>query len=203
MEDRPTSPEDEEFQRLIRFTKASAEEAAGVPPTESQGAATAGGSVRGHVHNLVDLSAEMVGVLVAIGRVVKERWAATTVDAVSRARTWQPSAAAARAGAGLGVVFDPVPAGGTTTTRVSIVNEGAIPAAMTLRCTDLSGGGVGRIPATAVTVEPRQVDVPPKGAVAVVLTIAVPSGTRPGLYAGVLQELGNPAVRTTVGVEVR
>ena len=145
----------------------------------------------------------MLGVLVAIGRVVKERWAATTVDAVSRARTWQPSAAAARAGAGLGVVFDPVPAGGTTTTRVSIVNDGAIPAAMTLRCTDLSGGGVGRIPATAVTVEPRQVDVPPKGAVAVVLTIAVPSGTRPGLYAGVLQELGNPAVRTTVGVEVR
>ena len=51
MEDRPTSPEDEEFQRLIRFTKASAEEAAGVPPTESQGAAAAGGSVRGHVHN--------------------------------------------------------------------------------------------------------------------------------------------------------
>jgi hypothetical protein len=62
---------------------------------------------------------------------------------------------------------------------------------------------VGRIPATAVTVEPRQVDVPPKGVVAVVLTIDVPSGTRPGPYSGVLQEVGNPTVRTTVGVEVR
>src|SRR5207253_11473190 len=123
--------------------------------------------------------------------------------AVSRARRRRCGAAGASSGGGLGVLFDRVPAGGTTTTRVWIVNGGGIPAAMTLGCTDLSGGGVGRIPSTAVTVEPRQVDVPPKGAVAVVLTIAVPSGTRPGLYAGVLQELGNPAVRTTVGVEVR
>jgi hypothetical protein len=203
MGDHPTPSEDKEFQRLVRFIRTSAQQTAGGPPTESPAAAAAGGSVRGHVHNLVDLSAEMVGVLAAIGRVVKERWAASTVDAVSRVRPWPPSAAAAGAGTGLGVVFDPVPAGGTTTTRVSIVNDGTVSAAMTLRCTDLSGGATGRIPATAVTVEPQQVDVPAKGTVAVVLTIDVPSGTRPGLYAGFLQQAGNPTVRTTVGVEVR
>jgi hypothetical protein len=102
----------------------------------------------------------------------------------------------------VGVLLDPVAAGEVRATPVSVINDGAATATMTLRCSDLSAAALGRIPATAVTIEPHRLEVPPGGAAAVVLTINVPGGTRPGLYTGFLQEVGNPLAYTTVGVEV-
>jgi hypothetical protein len=72
-----------------------------------------------------------------------------------------------------------------------------------LTCSDLSAGPLGRIPARGVTLEPERLDLPAHGQAEVTVRVHVPRVTRPGLYEGSLQQVGETRVRTTIIVDVR
>ncbi len=84
-----------------------------------------------------------------------------------------------------------------------LANDDAIAALLSFAATELIGESGHRIPASSVSFSPPGPLIPPGENTSVAIEIAVPPGTPPGQYAGVIQIIGQAGARKLISIEVR
>jgi len=97
----------------------------------------------------------------------------------------------------------PVPAGQEARATLTVDNDEASPSEVSLYCTAFVADSGHEIPALRITVAPRCATIPPRGQQVFQIRIAVPQQTKPGIYSGLIQAMGNKYLKAVLSVEVR
>jgi hypothetical protein len=101
------------------------------------------------------------------------------------------------------VVPDPVHAGEEARTTLAVENNSDEPTVeFAFACSDLVSSSGHRIPADAVAFSPKLVTVRAEDTARITVTVAVPAGTSPGYYSGLVQAGGLEQVRAVLSLQV-
>jgi hypothetical protein len=92
--------------------------------------------------------------------------------------------------------------GGAATAVLTLANDDESPVTLAFRATDLLSNDGIAIPAAQVSFTPLEITLAPRARGTVRIRIAVPFGARAGLYAGLVQAVGEDEVRFVISMEV-
>lgn len=96
----------------------------------------------------------------------------------------------------------PVQPGEIARAKLTIANEEALPAEVSLYSTNFVADCGYDIPSLRVTVAPRQLTIPANGAASFEVSVAVPQQTPRGRYAGLIQAMGYTYFKAVLCVDV-
>jgi hypothetical protein len=95
-----------------------------------------------------------------------------------------------------------VPAGGTAQARLRMSNQSDSPCPATLYCSNFVTDTGYEIPSVRVSMSPRHLVLPARGASDFEIAVAVPEQTPAGCYAGLIRAMGSRDFQVVLSVEV-